>query len=126
MTNCSSSSDDGKKTISQKKNIVDLKMSGNESKTGWSTVLATAILNEFADLGIYNILTFFLDFHNGTPNYIYLKYFLEDLKIEYIHLTDIPQQNSYFGVLELDLSSPESRKENRIQNEKHKTLCTLH
>ena len=58
-------------------------MSGNESKTGQCTIFNTAILNEFADLGIYDYTSYlFLDFHNGTPT-VYLKYFSENENLEY-------------------------------------------
>lgn len=53
-------------------------MSGYESTTGKSTVFNSAILNEFADLGIYNYTSYlFLDFYKGIPT-LYLKYFFED------------------------------------------------
>ena len=86
-------------------------MSGNESKTGWSTVFNTAILNEFADLGIYNYTSYlFLDFHNGTPT-IYLKYFLEDENLEYT-FNGYTTTEIIFEVLELTIFSgkPERKR----------------
>lgn len=50
-------------------------MSGCENVTGWATVFNTAILNEFASLGIYDYTEYlFLDFYKGCPT-VYLKYF---------------------------------------------------
>ena len=80
------------------------KMSGCESKTGQSTVFNTAILNEFADLGIYNYTSYlFLDFHNGTPT-IYLKYFFEDENLEYT-FTGYTTTEIIFAILELTIFS---------------------
>ena len=43
-------------------------MSGCEQTTGWCTLFNTAILNEFANLGIYDYTSYlFLDFDKGTP-----------------------------------------------------------
>jgi hypothetical protein len=57
-------------------------MSGYEEKTGKCTVSNLAILNEFADLGIYDYTSYlFLDFYKGTPT-LYLKYFNENENIE--------------------------------------------
>lgn len=86
-------------------------MSGNESKTGWSTVFNTAILNEFSDLGIYNYTSYlFLDFHNGTPT-IYLKYFLEDENLEYT-FNGYTTTEIIFEILELTIFSgkPERKR----------------
>ena len=86
-------------------------MSGNESKTGWCTVFNTAILNEFADLGIYNYTSYlFLDFHNGTPT-IYLKYFLEDENLEYT-FNGYTTTEIIFEILELTIFSgkPERKR----------------
>ena len=47
-------------------------MSGNEETTGWCTLFNTAILNEFANLGIYDYTSYlFLDFDNGTVEIIF-------------------------------------------------------
>ncbi len=52
-------------------------------KTGQCTIFNTAILNEFANLGIYDYTSYlFLDFHNGTPPFI-SKYFSENENLEY-------------------------------------------
>lgn len=53
-------------------------MSGYEGKTGECTVYNTAILNEFADLGIYDYTSYlFLDFYKGVPT-LYLQYWCEE------------------------------------------------
>ncbi len=53
-------------------------MSGYEGKTGECTVHNLGILNEFADLGIYDYTEYlFLDFHKGTGT-LYLKYLGSD------------------------------------------------
>lgn len=53
-------------------------MSGYECKTGGCTLWNNSILNEFADLGIYDYTSYlFLDFYKGTPT-LYLKYFHEN------------------------------------------------
>lgn len=57
-------------------------MSGYESRKGECTVSNISILNEFADLGIYDYTDYlFLDFYKGTPT-LYLKYFQSDQRIE--------------------------------------------
>lgn len=79
-------------------------MSGNEDKTGWCTVFNTAILNEFADLGIYNYTSYlFLDFFNGTPT-LYLKYFFEDENLEY-DFTGYSTVDIIFAIFELTIFS---------------------
>ena len=58
-------------------------MSGYESKTGQCTVWNTSVLNEFADLGIYDYTSYlFLDFYKGNPT-LYLKYFHENENLEF-------------------------------------------
>lgn len=58
-------------------------MSGYESKTGQCTVENLAILNLFADLGIYDYTSYlFLDFYKGQPT-LYLKYFHENENLEF-------------------------------------------
>lgn len=79
-------------------------MSGYEEKTGWCTVFNTAILNEFADLGIYNYTSYlFLDFHEGTAT-LYLKYFFEDENLEY-ELPGYSTVDIIFTILELTIFS---------------------
>ena len=53
-------------------------MSGyDHGETGQCTLWNTSIVNEFADLGIYDYTSYlFLDFHKGTPT-LYMKYFHE-------------------------------------------------
>lgn len=60
-------------------------MSGYESQTGECTLHNISIINEFADLGIYDYTTYlFLDFYKGSPT-LYMQYFRENenLKFEY-------------------------------------------
>lgn len=53
-------------------------MSGYEDNTGECTVSNMAILNRFADLGIYDYTSYlFLDFYEGTPT-LYLRYWGEE------------------------------------------------
>ena len=58
-------------------------MSGYESEKGECTVSNVSILNEFADLGIYDYTSYlFLDFYKGLPT-LYLKYFREEENLEF-------------------------------------------
>lgn len=58
-------------------------MSGYESNTGECTLHNQAILNEFADLGIYDYtLYLFLDFNKGT-GVLYMKYINEPENLEF-------------------------------------------
>ena len=58
-------------------------MSGYETETGKCTVDNLAILNLFADLGIYDYTSYlFLDFYKGTPT-LYLKYFHDEDNFEF-------------------------------------------
>jgi len=57
-------------------------MSGYENEIGQCTRFNQAILNEFADLGIYDHTSYlFLDFYKGTPT-LYMKYFYENENLE--------------------------------------------
>lgn len=56
-------------------------MSGYEDIEGENTVFNQSILNEFANLGIYNYTSYlFLDFFKGTPT-LYLQYFGENTNL---------------------------------------------
>lgn len=58
-------------------------MSGYEDEVGECTLHNLAILNEFANLGIYNYTSYlFLDFHKGH-GILYLKYFYETENLEF-------------------------------------------
>lgn len=58
-------------------------MSGYETKTGQSVVRTQEILNLFADLGIYNYVTYlFLDFYKGVPM-LFLRYWNQDENLEF-------------------------------------------
>ena len=86
-----------------------LEMSGNESKTGQCTIFKTAILKEFADLGIYDYTSYlFLDFHNGTPT-VYLKYFSENENLEY-SFTGYTTTEIIFAILELTIFSGKPKR----------------
>lgn len=57
-------------------------MSGYEDKKGQCTLFNQAILNEFADLGIYDYTDYlFLDFYKGTPT-LYMQYFQSNERVE--------------------------------------------
>lgn len=93
-------------------------MSGNESKTGQCTIFNTAILNEFADLGIYDYTSYlFLDFHNGTPT-VYLKYFSENENLEYT-FTGYTTTEIIFAILELTIFSGKAQKKSQLKKELH-------
>jgi len=58
-------------------------MSGYESEPGQCTKHNSAIVNEFADLGIYDYTSYlFLDFYKGTPT-LYVKYFNDSENLEF-------------------------------------------
>lgn len=58
-------------------------MSGYETETGKCTVDNLAILNLFADLGIYDYTSYlFLDFYKGTPT-LYLNYWCTKDNLEF-------------------------------------------
>jgi len=62
-------------TEEMKKEHRRFEMSGYESLAGGCTLHNQNILNEFADLGIYDYTSYlFLDFYKGSPT-LYLKYF---------------------------------------------------
>ncbi len=57
-------------------------MSGYENNKGECTLHNLDIINEFADLGIYDFTSYlFLDFYKGTPT-LYMKYFNENANLE--------------------------------------------
>lgn len=58
-------------------------MSGYEDKKGECTLFNLSIVNEFADLGIYDYTAYlFLDFYKGSPT-LYLKYFSGQENLEF-------------------------------------------
>ena len=73
-------------------------MSGNESKTGQCTIFNTAILNEFADLGIYDY-----------TSYLFLKYFSENENLEY-SFTGYTTTEIIFAILELTIFSGKPKR----------------
>ena len=79
-------------------------MSGYEQTTGWCTLFNTAILNEFANLGIYDYTSYlFLDFDKGTPT-VYLKYYDENENLEY-DLNGYTTTEIIFTIFELTIFS---------------------
>ena len=57
-------------------------MSGYEDKKGQCTIFNLSIVNEFAELGIYDYTDYlFLDFYKGTPT-LYLQYFQSNERLE--------------------------------------------
>ncbi|SHJ62675.1 hypothetical protein SAMN04488007_0920 [Maribacter aquivivus] len=57
-------------------------MSGYENNKGECTLHNLSIVNEFADLGIYDFTSYlFLDFHKGSPT-LHMKYFYENENLE--------------------------------------------
>ena len=85
-------------------------MSGCENTTGWCTVFNTAILNEFASLGIYDYTSYlFLDFDKGTPT-VYLKYFSENENLEY-DLNGYSTTEIIFTIFELTIFSGKPKRD---------------
>ena len=78
-------------------------MSGYESVKGEVTIYNMAILNKFADLGIYNYTSFlFLDFYKGTPS-IYLKYWDTDEYFEEDDLSGLTTSEIIYRIFELTI-----------------------
>ena len=85
-------------------------MSGNEETTGWCTLFNTAILNEFANLGIYDYTSYlFLDFDNGTPT-VYLKYYSDNENLEY-DLNGYSTVEIIFTIFELTIFSGKPKRQ---------------
>ena len=85
-------------------------MSGYESETGECTVSNMAVLNEFADLGIYDYTSYlFLDFYKGSPT-IYLKYFGKNEKIEIEDLGGYSTTELIYKIFELTIFSGKSQR----------------
>jgi len=100
-------------------------MSGNESKTGQCTIFNTAILNEFADLGIYDYTSYlFLDFHNGTPT-VYLKYFSENENLEYT-FTGYTTTEIIFAIRKAQKKSQLKKRIARKDNARSKDFYGFH
>ena len=84
-------------------------MSGSEQTTGSCPLFATAILNEFANLGIYDYTSYlFLDFDKGTPT-VYLKYYDENENLEY-DLNGYTTTEIIFTIFELTIFSGRSKR----------------
>ena len=85
-------------------------MSGNEETTGWCTLFNTAILNEFANLGIYDYTSYlFLDFDNGTPT-VYLRYYSDNENLEY-DLNGYSTVEIIFTIFELTIFSGKPKRQ---------------
>lgn len=85
-------------------------MSGYESQTGKCTVWNLSILNEFADLGIYDFTSYlFLDFYKGTPT-IYLKYFHENENIEIDDLSGYGTTEIIYRIFQLTIFSDKGKR----------------
>lgn len=88
-------------------------MSGYESQTGQCTVWNTSVLNEFADLGIYDYTSYlFLDFYKGLPM-LYLKYFWEDENLEFHDWGGYGTTEIIYEIFELTIFS-DKKKRRRI------------
>lgn len=85
-------------------------MSGYEAQTGKCTTWNLSILNEFADLGIYDYTSYlFLDFYKGTPT-LYLKYFHENENIEIDDLSGYGTTEIIYKVFELTIFSDKGKR----------------
>ena len=85
-------------------------MSGHEATTGWCTLFNTAILNEFASLGIYDYTSYlFLDFDNGTPT-VYLRYYSDNENLEY-DLNGYSTVEIIFTIFELTIFSGKPKRQ---------------
>lgn len=85
-------------------------MSGYETKTGECTVWNMSIVNEFADLGIYDYTNYlFLDFYKGTPT-LYLQYFQEVENIVIDDLSGYGTTEIIYRIFELTIFSDRGRR----------------
>jgi hypothetical protein len=85
-------------------------MSGYESKTGQCTVWNTSVLNEFADLGIYDYTSYlFLDFYKGTPT-LYLKYFNGNENLEFDEWGGYGTTEIIYEIFELTIFSNKGKR----------------
>lgn len=81
-------------------------MSGYDSDgVGSCTLKNMAILNMFADLGIYDYTSYlFIDFYQGTPT-IYLKYWRSDDNLEIENLSGCGTVELIYKIFELTIFS---------------------
>jgi len=85
-------------------------MSGYESKTGECTVWNTSVLNEFADLGIYDYTSYlFLDFFKGTPT-LYLKYFQKSENLEFDEWSGYGTTEIIYEIFQLTIFSSKRKR----------------
>jgi len=84
-------------------------MSGYESNIGECTVHNMAIVNEFADLGIYNHTHYlFVDFHKGCGT-LYLRYFGDSRNLEF-DLSGYGTTEIIYKILEVTIFSGEGTR----------------
>ena len=85
-------------------------MSGYENNTGECTLHNLDVLNEFADLGIYDFTSYlFLDFYKGTPT-LYLKYFNEYENLEFDELSGLGTTELIYKIFELTIFSDKGKR----------------
>jgi hypothetical protein len=85
-------------------------MSGYESKTGECTVWNTSLLNEFADLGIYDYTSYlFLDFYKGMPT-LYLKYFQRNEDLEFDEWSGFGTTEIIYEIFQLTILSDKRKR----------------
>jgi len=85
-------------------------MSGYESITGQCTLWNTAVLNTFADLGIYDYTSYlFLDFYKGAPT-LYLKYFHENENLEFDEWSGFGTTEIIYKIFELTIFSNKGKR----------------
>ncbi len=93
-----------------KKEHKRFEMSGYESKTGQCTLWNMSVLNEFADLGIYDYTSYlFLDFYKGTPT-LYMKYFNENENLEFDELSGYGTTELIYKIFELTIFSDKGKR----------------
>ena len=79
-------------------------MSGYENETGQCTVLNMGIVNEFADLGIYDYTSYlFLDFYKGIGT-LYFQYFGDNYNHE-LELSGMGTTEIIYTILEKTILS---------------------
>lgn len=84
-------------------------MSGYEDEPGQCTLHNLAIVNEFANLGIYNYTNYlFLDFHKGSPT-LYWQYFQDKENFKY-DLSGYGTSEIIYFIFEKTIFSGESER----------------
>jgi hypothetical protein len=84
-------------------------MSGYESEAGQCTMLNMGIVNEFADLGIYDYTSYlFLDFYKGIGT-LYFQYFADSYNHE-LELSGMGTTKIIYTIFEKTIFSKESKR----------------